>query len=67
MVIFVVWLVALTPTWLYLGIRFLLGPEGFWQNLVLFGIGALILGSLQFVLFLFGLFITWGVLDDPKL
>lgn len=41
---------AMTPVWIYLVARFLLSPEGFWQNLLLFGVGVYILGWLQLIL-----------------
>ncbi len=40
---------ALIPTWLFLFVKYLLGPEGFWQKLVLFGLGLWFLGFFQFI------------------
>ena len=40
------------PTWLYLLVKWILSPEGFWQNIILFGVGVWILGSIQVILFI---------------
>ena len=42
--------VALIPTGLYLLAKALLTPEGFWQNLLLLGVGIWALGGLQIIL-----------------
>ena len=44
---------ALIPTWLWLFAYKLFSPEGFWQNLVLFGVGVWLLGGLQIFLLIF--------------
>jgi hypothetical protein len=46
--------ILLFPFWIWLGARALLAPEGFWQNLLVFGIGVWALGGLQ-ILCLIGL------------
>jgi len=43
---------ALIPTWLFLLIKNLLNPEGFWQQFVVYGFGLWLFGGLQFVLIL---------------
>lgn len=43
-------LVALIPAWIWLAIRALLGPTGFWQNLLVTGLGVWFLGIAQFFL-----------------
>lgn len=45
-----------SPTILFILIRYLLSPTGFWQNIAVFGLGVWILGGLQ----LFG-FIGWCI------
>lgn len=47
---FILLLIALIPVWLFLGVRYFLEPSGFWQNLVLFGIGVYLLGAIQIIL-----------------
>ena len=42
--------VAFIPLWLILLGRWLLEPEGFWQKLVLYGLGFYFLGFIQFIL-----------------
>lgn len=42
--------VALLPTWLFLLIRHFMSPVGFWQNLILTGVGLYFLGFIQFCL-----------------
>lgn len=42
--------VTLIPTLIYVSVRFLLEPEGFWQNFILLGIGVWILGGMQVLL-----------------
>lgn len=55
-------LTAGIPTWLILAGRYLAEPTGFWQNLVVFGIGFYLLGGIQLI-FLVGLlglsFLLW--------
>lgn len=46
------WGVALAPTWLYIAARWLLEPDGYWQEIVLGGLAVLALGCAQ-VAFLF--------------
>lgn len=53
-----VWIIALIPTWLYVGVRWLIDPTGFWQELAIFGIFAIIIGLVQFLLFLGGVILT---------
>ncbi len=45
-----VMLVAGMPTWLFLIARYMVSPEGFWQNLVLGAVGIWFLGGLQIFL-----------------
>ena len=46
----VVALVALAPTWFWIIARWLMEPEGFWQNFILFGVGLWLMGFVQLVL-----------------
>ena len=45
--------VTLIPTWLFLLIRHFTDPNGFWQNLVLVGLGMWFLGGIQIILMFF--------------
>jgi hypothetical protein len=58
------WGIALIPTWLYLIVRFLLNPEGFWQEFFLLGLGLYVLGTIQLFMALAGLAVTYFVLQD---
>lgn len=42
------------PIGIILGCKYLLGAEGFWQNLVVFGLGFYFLGIVQLI--------CWGIL-----
>ena len=44
---FMIWVIALIPTWLYLVARVLTTPAGFWQEFALFCVFAIIIGWLQ--------------------
>ena len=46
-------ILALIPIGIYFLARFIFSPEGFWQELILFGVGIWALGTLQ-VLFIAG-------------
>ena len=52
---------AHTPIWIYLLVKYLLSPEGFWQNLVLFGLGVWFLGIIQVVLWVVLVFLLIGI------
>ena len=57
--------IALIPTWLFLGLRALLDPssEGFWAELVVATIGLVAFGGMQvlfiFLLVLFSVTVIW--------
>lgn len=40
--------ICFIPTWVFLLIRYLLNPQGFWENFAVFGAGVWILGAFQF-------------------
>jgi len=59
-----VWLVVLIPTWLYLGVRLLVEPVGFWQELAVLTIFAVVIGWAQFLLFLGGVIFTVSLIFE---
>lgn len=59
-----VWVIALIPTWLYLGVRFLIDPFGFWQELAVFVIFAVVIGWAQFFLLIGGIILTVVLIFD---
>lgn len=46
----IVIIIAPIPTLIYLAVRFLLSPEGYWQEIILLGIGVWVLGFIQIIL-----------------
>lgn len=56
--------IALIPLWIFLGIKAIASPEGFWQNTVLLGIGMYFLGSIQFLLLIALLVFLYSVWND---
>ncbi|MDP3792843.1 MAG: hypothetical protein Q8Q89_03900 [bacterium] len=65
----VIWAVALIPLWIFLGAKSLANPDGFWQNIVLFGLGLWVLGGIQVVLFIGGVAVTvvvWLQMYDKR-
>lgn len=49
--------VCFLPLELFWGLKHVLHPTGFWQNLVTYGLGLWVGGAIQFVLFIFWLMI----------
>jgi len=70
--IFALWLtlaslsIALWPTWLFLTFRAILSPVGFWQNLVLTGLGLYFLGFMQIIMLGLFLFFFFAVILGQK-
>lgn len=58
----VIWVVALIPIWLYVFTRWLIGPEGFWQELVILCIAGAVIGWLQVIMAILGVVITVAIL-----
>jgi len=52
---FLIWVATLLPTWMYIGVRFLIDPLGFWQEFAIFMTFAIILGLPQFILIVLGI------------
>lgn len=57
---------CLIPLWIFLGVRALLNPTGFWQNFVLYGAGIYILGAAQIGLILILIFVLISIWIDKK-
>jgi hypothetical protein len=58
-----IWMVACIPVWIFLAARYMLAPEGFWQNFILLGFGVVVLGVFQLIGFILGAMATivvWG-------
>jgi hypothetical protein len=56
-----IWVLALIPTWIFLGVKSFANPEGFWQNIVLLGVGVWVLGGIQMVFVIGGLAVSFSV------
>ncbi len=54
-------LVALIPLWIFLLARLLFQPEGFWQNLVLTGLGIWLMGAIQLVFLVVLMFVLIAI------
>jgi hypothetical protein len=54
--ILMIFILMFVPTEFFLIIKYILEPVGFWQNLILYGIGVYFLFTIQIVCLLFGLF-----------
>ena len=55
---------SLIPTWFYLGIRFLIGPEGFWQEFALFAISMIVIGWLQAIMLIIGCYLIFLIIFE---
>lgn len=54
----IITIVVLIPTWIFLLAKSLLNPEGFWQTLVMYGLGFYLLAGIQFILLIVGFFLV---------
>jgi len=48
-VLLILWPIALVPVWIYLLIRYLISPFGFWQELATFLVCAIFIGWIQVI------------------
>lgn len=62
-----IWVIVLVPTWLYLIVRALTTPAGFWQEFALFATFAILIGWLQAILIIFGGVFTFIILLEGSL
>ena len=61
---FLIWAVALIPVYLYLLVRWGMGPDGFWQELALIIVCAVVIGWLQGFLLFFAIVLTLLVIGE---
>jgi hypothetical protein len=57
-----IWVVALIPTYLFLLLKFVLAPVGFWQIVVTYGIGLFIFGGIQSVLLVIAIMLSFAII-----
>ena len=58
---------ALLPVWFFILIKYLLAPEGFWQNLVLYGFGFWFLAGFQVLFCVLWIIFVCAVWNAPEL
>ena len=64
-VLFVVWLIALIPVWIYILINWIASPETFWEGFAVLAICVLVLGLPQTIMIILGGALTiMIILDD---
>ena len=51
----IVVLITPIPLWIFMGVRGILNPTGFWQNLVVSGLGLYFLGTAQLFMLVLGI------------
>jgi hypothetical protein len=59
-------LIAFIPTWLFLLVKAILSPVGFWQQLLVYGAGAYFLGVIQVILCVILLAVSYSVIWSNK-
>lgn len=59
--------IALIPVWIFLVFKWLLAPEGFWQNLILLILGLSFFGFIQLVLICIWIWFVCSVWSAPEL
>jgi len=64
--IIIIWPIALIPIFIYILVRMLLVPVGFWQEFALIAGWCIVLGWLQVILGIFVVFITLAIIYDIK-
>lgn len=60
----IITVIGLIPLWIFLLIFFLLEPQGFWQNIITYGVGIYFLGGIQFILLFFIIFLIFKLWVD---
>ena len=60
----IVAIVVLIPTWLYFSARWLIEPADFWQELAVIIICGVLMGWLQVLLLIGGVYIIVGIITD---
>lgn len=64
-VIFIIWVIALIPVWIYCFINWLISPETFWQGFAIFSICLIIFGLPQILfMILAGVISLMIILDE---
>ncbi|PIP17949.1 MAG: hypothetical protein COX43_01455 [Parcubacteria group bacterium CG23_combo_of_CG06-09_8_20_14_all_35_9] len=59
----VVTVICFVPVEFYIAAKFLLNPQGFWQNFALLGIGIYVAGGAQILLFIIWVMLVIAIID----
>jgi len=61
----IIWVIALIPVYVFYIIRWLIEPTGFWQEMAVFLVCALLFGWVQVIAFILGVALTLAlILED---
>ncbi len=60
----VIWIGALIPIWLYILVRWIASPIGFWQELAIIVICGIVMGWLQVILAILAFAATIGIITN---
>ncbi len=63
----IIWAGALIPIWLYMLIRLMASPVGFWQEFAIIIVCGIVMGWLQVGLAIFAFALTVGIIVDDKI
>ena len=63
-VIFIIWVVVCIPVYIYLLIRWAVGPVGFWQEIATIVVCVLAIGWFQAILLFFGTILSLMVITE---
>lgn len=61
------WIIALIPTWIYLIIRWIADPVGFWQEMAIVIICMIVIGWLQVVMAIVATFLSIALIADDSI
>ena len=59
----IITVVCFVPMELYVTAKFLLNPQGFWQNFALLGVGIYVAGAAQIFLFIIWVVLVIAIID----
>jgi len=60
----IVWACALIPIWVYMFVRWLIGPADFWQEFAIFAVAAIGIGWAQIILAIVGFVFSMIILVE---
>ena len=60
--ILISFIIALIPTLLYMSLKFMLSPHGFWQNILLLGVSFYFLGAIQVICLVLWIFVLIAII-----